>query len=47
MRYLHRFEAELLLERARFVVEALYGSYDLDDFDTDSQRMVFVARKAP
>lgn len=45
MRYLHRFEAQLLLERAGFIVEALYGSYDLDEFDADSQRMLFVARK--
>lgn len=47
MRYLHRFEAQLLLERAGFVVEALYGSYDLDEFDAESQRMIFVARKGP
>jgi SAM-dependent methyltransferase len=47
MRYLHRFEAQLLLERAGFIIEALYGSYDLDEFDADSQRMIFVARKGP
>ena len=45
MRYLHRFEAQLLLERAGFVVEALYGSYELDDFAAESERLIFVARK--
>lgn len=47
LRYLHRFEAELLLERAGFAVEALYGSYELDEFAADSERMIFVARKGP
>jgi len=47
MRYLHRFEAELLLERAGFAVEALYGGYELDEFSTASERMIFVARKGP
>lgn len=45
MRYLHRFEAQLLLERAGFTLEALYGTYDLDPFGADSPRMIFVARK--
>jgi SAM-dependent methyltransferase len=45
MRYLHRFEAELLLERAGFAVEALYGTYELDEYTADCPRMVFVARK--
>ncbi len=45
LRYLHRFEAQLLLERAGFVVEALYGNYDLDEFTAESPRMIFVARK--
>ncbi|MHB1006364.1 MAG: class I SAM-dependent methyltransferase [Chloroflexota bacterium] len=45
MRYLHRFEAQLLLERAGFVVEAVYGGYELNPFDSYSLRMIFVARK--
>lgn len=45
MRYLHRFEGQLLLERAGFVVEAVYGGYELNPFDVYSQRMIFVARK--
>jgi hypothetical protein len=34
---------ELLLGKAGLVVEALYGSYDLDPFESDSERMIFVA----
>ncbi|GAB4569399.1 MAG: class I SAM-dependent methyltransferase [Anaerolineae bacterium] len=45
MRYLGRFEAELLLEKAGFVVEDVYGSWDLDPFDVGSERMIFVARR--
>ncbi len=45
MRYLYRFEAELLLARAGFAVEGLYGSYELGDFDSGSERLIFVARK--
>lgn len=47
MRYLHRFEAQLLLERAGFLVEALYGDYGLEPFGGYSPRMIFVARKGP
>lgn len=43
LRYFGRFELELLLERAGFVVEALYGSYDLDAFDAASERLIAVA----
>ena len=42
-RYTFRYEAELLLERAGFVVENLYGSYQLDAYDSDRERMIFVA----
>jgi len=45
MRYLHRFEGELLLRLAGYELEQLYGSYDLDPFESDSERMIFVARK--
>jgi len=45
MRYLHRFEMELLLRLAGYELEQLYGSYELDPFRSDSERMIFVARK--
>jgi len=45
MRYLGRFEAELLLDRAGYLVEAVYGSWDLDTFESGSERMILVARR--
>lgn len=45
LRYVFRFEMELLLERAGFHMERVYGSVDLDPLDLDSERMIFVARK--
>jgi ubiquinone/menaquinone biosynthesis C-methylase UbiE len=47
MRYFFRPEKALLLEKAGFVVENVYGSYDLDPFGPDSEKMIFVARLAP
>ena len=44
-RYLHRFEGELLLDKAGFAPEQVYGSYDLDPFTSESDRMIFVARR--
>jgi SAM-dependent methyltransferase len=45
-RYLHRFEAEHLLERAGFTIEALYGGYRREPFTSDSPTMLFLARTA-
>jgi ubiquinone/menaquinone biosynthesis C-methylase UbiE len=45
MRYLFRYELELLLRHAGFQVEAIYGSYELDEFGDDSEQMVAVARR--
>lgn len=45
LRYLWRFEAELLLERAGYTVEGIYGSWDLEPFDAGSERMILAARK--
>lgn len=45
LRYFFRYEVELLLDRCGFEVEALYGSYDLDNYGPDSEEMIFVARK--
>jgi SAM-dependent methyltransferase len=44
LRYVFRFELELLLDKAGFALEALYGSYDLEPFEADSQRLLAVAR---
>jgi SAM-dependent methyltransferase len=45
LRYFTRFELTLLLERAGFTVETLYGSYDLESFGPHSERLIAVARK--
>jgi SAM-dependent methyltransferase len=44
-RYLWRFEAELLLEKAGFTLEALYGDWDMSPFEGASDRMILVARR--
>lgn len=44
-RYLWRFEAELLLDKAGFALEALYGDWDLGPFESTSERMILVARR--
>jgi ubiquinone/menaquinone biosynthesis C-methylase UbiE len=43
LRFLYRQELELLLEQSGFQLEALYGSYDLDRFTADSDKMIAVA----
>lgn len=44
LRYLWRFEAELLLEKAGYALEAIYGGWDMGPFESASERMIFVAR---
>ena len=44
-RYLYRYEMELLLEKVGFVVENVYGGYDLEEYGPESLKMIFVARK--
>jgi SAM-dependent methyltransferase len=44
MRFVYRYEMELLLHTAGFRLETVYGSYDLDPFDSSSEKMIFVAR---
>ena len=44
MRWVYRCELELLLALAGFEVEALFGSYELDDHTGDSERLIAVAR---
>lgn len=43
LRYVFRYELELLLRHAGFEVEAIYGSYDLDPFSGDSEKLIAVA----
>lgn len=45
IRYVFRFEMELLLEKAGLAVEDIFGFYDKSEFKHDSRRMIFVARK--
>ncbi len=45
LRYLWRFEAELLLKQAGFTLEALYGDWTLSPFEGSSDRMILVARR--
>ena len=42
-RYLHRWELEHLLVRTGWDLISLYGSYDLDPFESDSERMIALA----
>lgn len=44
-RYTYRFEAEHLIERAGFAIEALHGGYGGEPFTSDSRTMLFVARR--
>ncbi len=46
LRYIWRFEAELLLDKAGFNLEAVYGDWDMSPYASDSERMIIVARCA-
>ncbi len=43
VRYLFRYELEHLLWRAGYALEAVYGSYELDDWGGESDKMIAVA----
>lgn len=43
MRWLYPYEARLMLEAAGLRVEAIFGSYDLEPYHTESERLLFVA----
>jgi SAM-dependent methyltransferase len=43
LRFVYRYEIESLLRQVGFEVDAVYGSYDLDPYETDSDVMVVVA----
>jgi SAM-dependent methyltransferase len=45
LRYLWRFEAELLLDKAGFTTETIYGDWELTPFGNTSERMILVARR--
>lgn len=45
LRLFYRFEMEMLLARAGFAVEAMLGDYDHSDYETDSPRLLPLARK--
>lgn len=45
LRYLARFEFQLLLDQAGFAEINFYGSYDLDPFTAASERMIAVASR--
>jgi SAM-dependent methyltransferase len=43
LRFVYRYEMEALLRQADLRIDAVYGSYDLDPYETDSDVMLFVA----
>jgi hypothetical protein len=43
LRWLYRFEVEHLLVRAGYELEAIFGSYELDDYSSASERLIAVA----
>lgn len=45
LRIVYRREMELLLRMAGFEPDAVYGDYELNDYTTDSETMLFVAYK--
>jgi hypothetical protein len=47
LRFFYRFEMELLLKQAGFLVETIFGDYDMQPFGEGSPRMIFVARRTP
>ena len=46
MRWVYRFEVEYLLAQSGFEIDGLFGSYELDDYTSDSERLIVVARRA-
>jgi SAM-dependent methyltransferase len=45
LRFLYRFEMELLLKMTGFEPETIYGSYDFEPFRSTSPRMIVLANK--
>ena len=44
LRWVGRYEIELLLQAAGYRVEQAYGNYELDQYGEGSERMIVVAR---
>ena len=47
MRWVYRFELEYLLAQAGFEIAGLFGSYELDVYTSDGERLIAVARRSP
>jgi SAM-dependent methyltransferase len=45
LRFVYRYEMACLLRQTGYELDAVYGSYDLDPYDADSEIMLFVAHK--
>ncbi len=45
LRYVWRFEAELLLDKAGFAPEAIYGDWNGSAYSSDSERLILIASK--
>jgi len=45
LRYIYRYEAELLLDKSGFAIEDLYGSYEFDEYNTGSEKLIYVCRR--
>jgi hypothetical protein len=45
-RYVHASELRLMLERSGFEEIVMYGSYELDPFDDDSDRLIAIAKRS-
>ncbi len=45
LRFIYRYELELLLRTSGFTLETIYGSYELEPFHSHSPKMIGVARK--
>jgi hypothetical protein len=47
LRYVHPSELALMLELSGFIEPMFYGSYDLDPFDPESERLLVTAEVTP
>jgi SAM-dependent methyltransferase len=45
LRFIYRYEMELLLRASGFTLETIYGNYQLEPFNSNSPRMICVAQK--
>jgi ubiquinone/menaquinone biosynthesis C-methylase UbiE len=46
LRYFYRYEVEWLMLAAGYELEAVFGSYDLEPYDTGSPRLIWLARNS-